>query len=63
MLGVTRQAVQLMANNGQLIGAKVGNGWVFRRAVVLRAAADRQQLHGADVDGAAGASSGQISGR
>jgi excisionase family DNA binding protein len=42
MLGVTRQAVQLMANNGQLPGAKVGNTWVFRRVLVERAADERK---------------------
>jgi hypothetical protein len=42
-LRVTRQAVQLMANNGQLLGAKVGNTWVFRRVVVERSAADRSR--------------------
>jgi hypothetical protein len=41
LLGVTRQAVQLMANNAQLLGAKVGNTWVFRRVVVEREAAER----------------------
>lgn len=41
MLGLTRQAIQLMANNGQLPGAKIGNGWVFRRSVVERAAKER----------------------
>lgn len=41
LLGVTRQAVQLMANNGQLRGAKVGATWVFRRAVVDKAVAER----------------------
>lgn len=42
ILGVTRQAIQLAANNGQLLGAKVGSTWVFRRAVVERAAAERR---------------------
>lgn len=42
MLGVTRQAVQLMANNGQLLGAKVGNTWVFRRVLVEREATERR---------------------
>jgi len=42
LLGVTRQAVQLMANNGQLRGAKVGSTWVFRRVVVERTAAERK---------------------
>lgn len=41
MLGVSRQAIQLMANNGQLLGAKAGKTWVFRRAVVDRAKAER----------------------
>lgn len=41
ILGVTRQAVQLMANNGQLLGAKIGTTWVFRRVVVERAAEER----------------------
>jgi hypothetical protein len=41
ILGITRQAVQLAANNGQLLGAKVGSTWVFRRVVVERAAAGR----------------------
>jgi len=43
LLDVSRQAVQLMANNGQLVGAKVGSTWVFRRVVVERAAAERTQ--------------------
>jgi excisionase family DNA binding protein len=43
ILGVTRQAVQLMANNGQLLGAKVGKTWVFRRALVEKAAGDRRE--------------------
>lgn len=42
LLGVTRQAVQLQANNGQLPGAKIGSTWVFRRAVVERAAKERR---------------------
>lgn len=42
ILGITRQAVQLAANNSQLKGAKVGSTWVFRRAVVDKAAAERK---------------------
>lgn len=38
-LGITRQAVLLRAGAGQLLGAKVGNTWVFRAAVVERASA------------------------
>lgn len=41
MLGLTRQAIQLMANNGQLVGAKIGNAWVFRRSVVEKEAKER----------------------
>lgn len=41
MLGVTRQAIQLAANEGRLLGAKVGATWVFRRAVVEQAAKAR----------------------
>lgn len=41
LLNVTRQAVQLMANNGQLPGRKAGKTWVFRRVVVERAAEER----------------------
>lgn len=51
MLGVTRQAVHLMANNGQLLGEKAGETWVFRRVVVERAAKERraaEMLDGAD---------------
>lgn len=44
MLGVSRQAVQLMANNGQLLGAKAGATWVFRRVLVEREAAERKGL-------------------
>lgn len=46
MLDVTRQAVQLMANNGQLLGAKAGKTWVFRKALVERAAAERREENG-----------------
>jgi hypothetical protein len=42
MLGRTRQAVQLAANEGRLLGAKVGETWVFRRAVVEKVVKDRQ---------------------
>lgn len=41
ILGVTRQAVLLMAGNGQLAGVKVGATWVFRRAMVEDLAARR----------------------
>lgn len=41
ILGVTRQAIQLMAAGGTLSGAKVGSTWVFRRAAVLQALAER----------------------
>lgn len=41
ILHLTRQAVQLMATNGKLRGAKVGATWVFRRTVVDKAAAER----------------------
>lgn len=34
LLGVTRQAIQLMAAGGQLPGQKVGATWVFRRVLV-----------------------------
>lgn len=34
ILGMTRQAVLLRAGAGQLLGAKVGSTWVFRRKVV-----------------------------
>jgi hypothetical protein len=46
MLGVTRQAVQLMANNGQLLGAKAGATWVFRRALVEAEAGRRRERDG-----------------
>lgn len=36
ILGITRQAVVLRAAAGQLLGAKVGSTWVFRRVVVER---------------------------
>jgi excisionase family DNA binding protein len=36
-LGVTRQAILKMAANGQLLGRKAGNTWVFR-SVTVRAA-------------------------
>ncbi len=42
MLGVTRQNVQLMANNGQLPGKKVGKTWVFLRSVVENARLTRR---------------------
>lgn len=50
LLGVTRQAVQLMANNGQLLGQKVGSTWVFRRALVEAEAAVRAERALAKVD-------------
>lgn len=34
ILGITRQAVNLRASRGQLLGAQVGTTWVFRRVVV-----------------------------
>lgn len=37
MLGISRQAVALRAAAGQLLGAKVGSTWVFRKVVVERA--------------------------
>lgn len=37
MLHISRQAVVLRAAAGQLLGAKVGNTWVFRKVVVERA--------------------------
>lgn len=42
MLGVTRQAVLLMAGNGHLPGRKVGATWVFRRATVDDVRAKRE---------------------
>jgi excisionase family DNA binding protein len=54
MLGVTRQAVLLMAGNGQLPGRKVGATWVFRRAVVE----DAQTKRGAGVNRTATADHG-----
>jgi excisionase family DNA binding protein len=43
ILGVTRQAVQLMAVGGQLAGRKVGSTWVFRRTLVEEARARRDE--------------------
>jgi len=37
MLAVSRQAIHKMARKGQLLGARAGTTWVFRRAVVQRA--------------------------
>lgn len=34
ILGISRQAVNLRASRGQLLGAQVGTTWVFRRTVV-----------------------------
>ncbi|TDC63864.1 DNA-binding protein [Micromonospora sp. KC207] len=34
ILGISRQAVNLRASRGQLLGAQVGTTWVFRRAIV-----------------------------
>lgn len=42
MLGITRQAAHLRAQNGQLRGALIGKTWVFRRAVVEAAKDDPQ---------------------
>lgn len=54
MLGITRQAVQLMANNGQLVGRKIGKaGWVFRRSVVEAEIADREQRKSRSLEKAA----------
>jgi hypothetical protein len=39
ILGITRQAVHLRAQNGQLRGALIGKSWVFRRSVVEAARA------------------------
>jgi len=36
ILGVSRQAVHQMVQNGRLVGAQVGTTWVFRRVVVER---------------------------
>lgn len=38
MLGITRQAAHLRAQNGQLPGRLVGKTWVFRRSEVARRA-------------------------
>ncbi|WP_037684630.1 helix-turn-helix domain-containing protein [Streptomyces griseus] len=38
ILGISRQAVNLRASRGQLLGAQVGTTWVFRRVVVEAAA-------------------------
>lgn len=35
-LGISRQAVRKAAARGQILGAKVGEVWVFRPAVVER---------------------------
>ncbi|MEV4521495.1 helix-turn-helix domain-containing protein [Micromonospora tulbaghiae] len=34
LLGISKQAVHKRAERGQLLGARAGNAWVFRRAVV-----------------------------
>lgn len=36
ILDVVRQYVHRLAERGQLVGAKVGSTWVFRRVVVER---------------------------
>lgn len=34
LLGISKQAVHKRAEHGQLLGARAGNAWVFRRALV-----------------------------
>ncbi|WP_431895898.1 helix-turn-helix domain-containing protein [Micromonospora haikouensis] len=34
ILGISKQAVHKRVEAAQLLGARVGNAWVFRRAVV-----------------------------
>ncbi|MEU4777455.1 helix-turn-helix domain-containing protein [Micromonospora sp. NPDC023633] len=34
ILGMSKQAALKRAERGQLLGARAGNAWVFRRAVV-----------------------------
>jgi hypothetical protein len=41
-LDMTPQGVRKAAARGQLLGAKVGGTWVFRRAVIDRAKARRR---------------------
>ena len=42
-LGMTRQGVRKAAARGQILGAKVGEVWVFRPAVVKRAKKAREK--------------------
>ncbi|TCB97593.1 DNA-binding protein [Micromonospora zingiberis] len=39
MLGISKQAAHKRAERGQLLGARVGSAWVFRRALVEAAVA------------------------
>lgn len=50
ILGISRQAVVQQAAAGQLLGAKIGGTWVFRRVVVERAAMERSHEREADAE-------------
>lgn len=41
LLGVSAQYVHRLAERGELVGAKIGSSWVFRRTVVEKL--DRQR--------------------
>ncbi len=41
LLGVSPQYVHRLAERGQLVGAKIGASWIFRRVMVERLKAQR----------------------